>query len=126
MILIRGFAVWLGAAFLGAMICTLVWSTTAGWVALGWRMPLVIAGASLIYTIAGSALLSCLFAGMKTRSTTYRYLVLVVVGGVAGGVLMLISGAAPGGIVVGAAYGFVTACFWVTLHGAMNRPQTAC
>jgi len=70
---------------------------------------------TLAFTIAGSTLLNLAFASIRFPPSGARYLVLVVIGGVAGGALMLLSGGRPL-ILTGMAYGAVTAGLWACFH----------
>ena len=70
---------------------------------------------TLAFTIGGSTLLTLVFSSIEFLPSGARYLVLVVMGGIAGGALMLLSGGRPL-ILTGMAYGAVTAGLWACFH----------
>jgi hypothetical protein len=127
---VRDVAIWLVAPLLASSLCTLGWTVIAegdkGWIVTAdekmadLRFAVAIGIASLIYTIGGSTMLSLMFAGMSARSAPHRYFILLVLGAVAGGFLMLVSGGSWLLITAGTIYGVVTACFWVALHSVVH------
>ena len=122
---LRSLTIWLGAALLGSIL---------GWVGLQLFRPVfhlfpqpddveMLFGQILmpfIFTVFGSALLALAF-GVIDRlhvAAPWKYLVLLVIGTVAGG-LMLSWGGAPF-FLLGAAYGALTTVAWVALLVALR------
>lgn len=114
---VRGLAVPLGAAVLASLTCTTVWRLAdpgflhAGEVAIvGW--------VTLLFTMAGSAALTLLFALTGPWPVALRYVLLLIFGPVTGALVFL---GVPALAAIGAAYGAATSCFWVGLHWAIYR-----
>jgi hypothetical protein len=77
MSLLRGIAVWIGAALMASFLCTVLWSVVVPGQMTDRRVAVSIGIASLFFTLIGSALISGLFAGMSARPTRHRRLILV-------------------------------------------------
>jgi hypothetical protein len=128
---IRGVAVWIFAPLLASLLCTFAWwiAPSGAW-AMGipigvsnWRIAAAYSLLTMPFTVAGSAFLSLLFAGMTARPVVHRYFILVGLGALIGGAILLILGLPASFIAAGAIYGVVTACFWVGLHRAVFGSQ---
>ena len=114
---VRGLTVWLGAAVLASLICTTIWRLAdPGFLHAG--EVLLVGCVTLFFTTAGSAALTLLFALTGPRPVVSRYVILLIVGPVAGAVVFL---GIPALAAIGAAYGAATSGCWVSLHWAIHR-----
>ncbi len=113
----RGLAIWLGAAIIGAIGGTigvqLIYGGKFGPSDI--RFTLGLAAMTLIFTVGGSAFLALVYQAMDSRNIprTFRYAALVVIGGAAGALTLSLLGFSSAAI--GAGYGTVTALAWVAL-----------
>ncbi len=71
---------------------------------------------SLLFTFGGSTMLTLVCARLPQQRPAWRYLLVVILGVVVGGAGMLLFSGASEFALIGAAYGGVTACLWVTFH----------
>ena len=110
----RGIALWIIPALLASALCSIGWHLWAGGKLNDLQIVYGIAAVSLIFTAGGSALLVLAFAFMRPAPVWSRYVALLALGAVAGG-LMLWWGSFEG-LKLGTTYGLVTAAFWVVAH----------
>jgi hypothetical protein len=121
--------VWLAPAVLASVVCTVAWWSLGG-LKIGdtrpgvqpWALAYGIGVLSMPFTLIGSAALGLWFRLMADRSVTFRYAFLLLFGTAAGAIVMLLLGAVQSTalITAGAAYGFVTAIFWVAAHSMIG------
>ena len=114
-----------GAAVIGSILGTIALQLMAdgGWTAGDWRVVWGFSAFTLIFTIPGSMLLALIFAHIQYRyeSILLAYGALVVGGGLAGGMMLLLWGTWTG-VAMGASYGVLTGLAWVALHRLTERP----
>jgi hypothetical protein len=112
---IRGLTIWVGAALIGSVVGTvgLQLISHGGWAGEDLRSLIGIGLLTLVFTVAGSALLFLAFWRLaKLRAVDgWSYAILVLFGGLAGAFMLSFLGASG----IGAAYGVVTALAWVAL-----------
>lgn len=117
---LRGIAVWLLPPVLASAICTLVWQLVSGNSILD-RPTIGVGLASLVFTVAGSTMLTLVFASMSSHRVVFRYICLVVLGAVAGGAALVVLSGSSEFVTPGAVYGVVTASLWVATHALVYR-----
>ena len=115
---LRGAVLWLGPAMLAAFLCTAVLHLMSGGELTDWRSALSMALVTLFFTVGGSALLTLVYSSIGFLPSGARYLVLVVVGVIAGGAFMLLA-LAGSLMLAGMAYGATTACLWAGFHAML-------
>jgi hypothetical protein len=113
----RGLAIWLGAAIIGAIGGTigaqLIYGGKFGPSDI--RFTLGFAAMTLIFTVGGSAFLALVNQALDSRNVPrhLRYAALVLTGGAAGALTLSFLGSSS--VAIGAGYGTVTALAWVAL-----------
>lgn len=117
---LRGIAVWLLPPILASGICTSLWQAGSG-NSIFDRSTIGLGLASFVFTVAGSTLLTLVFASMQCHRVALRYICLVILGAVAGAGAMLILSGSSKFIAAGAIYGVVTASLWVMTHSLIYR-----
>jgi len=120
---LRGLSNWLLPAFLASVCCTVALHLVGGgsFTAADFRMVVGFACITMIWTVAGSTLLSLAFSflGNGQVSELIRYLTLLALGAGVGAVL--VPGSTSVAAALGGFYGFSTAAFWVALNWLLYR-----
>ena len=115
----RGVSVWIGAAIAGSFGCTAAWSFILGGGITPYDLRVIVALAltTMFWTIPGSAFVTLAFAwtGGRSIAVPMRYALVIVLGAVAGTLVMLPFGGSSS-LLAGCSFGASTALCWVVLH----------
>jgi hypothetical protein len=121
---IRLATVWIGSALAGSSLGTLVQQILyhGAWSGSDMRSFVGFALITLFWTVPGSALLFLIFGVLRGRdlSLGWSLFLLVILGTIAGGLMLSLFGMRASNFAVGALYGLATAISWAALSSVVG------
>ena len=118
---VRGLTLWIAPAVLASLICTAAWHLLSGGSVADMDVALGFALDTVVFTVAGSALLTLMFVRMRSTPFLVRYFALLALGIGAGAVAML--WATSEFRLAGAIFGGTTAVIWCATHHLLYGPD---